>query len=35
MHLEESGFLTDEHQQQNMGGWDAELGELMDLLSGH
>ncbi len=32
LHLRESGFLTDLHHQQNTGGWDEELGELVDLL---
>lgn len=32
LHLFESGFLTDLHLGQNQNGWDAELGELVDLL---
>ena len=32
LHLRESGFLTDLHHQQNDGGWDEELGELVTLL---
>jgi len=32
LHLFESGFLTDLHHGQNTEGWDAELGELVDLL---
>ena len=34
LHLRESGFLTDVHQEQNRGGWEEELGELMELLEG-
>ena len=34
LHLRESGFLTDKHQGENDGGWDAELGELVGLLAG-
>lgn len=34
LHLRESGFLTDLHQQENTGGWDEELGELARLLGG-
>lgn len=32
LYLRESGFLTDLHHQQNDGGWDEELGELVTLL---
>lgn len=32
LHLLESGFLTDLHHGENQEGWDAELGELADLL---
>ena len=32
LHLKESGFLTDKHHQENTGGWDSELGELVDFL---
>ena len=35
LHLKESGFLTDKHHRENTGGWDAELGELVELLSSH
>ncbi len=35
LHLRETGFLTDLHQGQNDEGWDAELGELSDLLARH
>ena len=31
--LKETGFLTDEHYRENDGGWDSELGELVELLS--
>ena len=33
LYLRESGFLTDLHHQQNDGGWDEELGELVQLLA--
>jgi uncharacterized protein YndB with AHSA1/START domain len=32
LHLKETGFLTDKHHQDNTGGWDEELGELVQLL---
>lgn len=32
LHLRETGFLTDLHRGQNDEGWDAELGELSELL---
>lgn len=32
LHLRETGFMTDRHQGQNDEGWDAELGELEELL---
>ena len=32
LRLRESGFLTDLHHQQNTGGWDEELAELVELL---
>ena len=32
LHLRETGFRTDLHQGQNDEGWDAELGELKELL---
>jgi len=32
LYLRESGFLTDLHHQQNTGGWDEELAELVTLL---
>ena len=32
LHLRESGFLTDLHHQENNGGWDKELAELVQLL---
>ena len=34
LHLRETGFLTDLHRGQNDEGWDAELGELSELLGG-
>ncbi|MXX55805.1 MAG: hypothetical protein F4205_18225 [Gemmatimonadetes bacterium] len=34
LHLRETGFRTDLHRGQNDEGWDAELGELSDLLAG-
>lgn len=34
LHLRETGFRTDLHRGQNDEGWDAELGELSELLSG-
>ena len=34
LHLVESGFLTDLHQEQNRGGWEEELAELLELLGG-
>lgn len=34
LHLRESGFLTDLHREQNTGGWDEELGQLVELLEG-
>lgn len=34
LYLRETGFLTDEHFGQNQGGWDEELGELVELLAG-
>ena len=33
LYLRESGFLTDRDRQQNDGGWDEELGELVELLA--
>ena len=33
LRLRESGFLTDDHHQQNTEGWDEELAELVDLVS--
>lgn len=33
LHLRETGFLTDLHRGQNDEGWDAELGELSELLA--
>ena len=33
LRLRETGFLTDLHQGQNDEGWDAELGELSELLA--
>jgi len=33
LRLRESGFLTDKHQGENDGGWNAELGELVMFLS--
>lgn len=33
LHLRETGFLTDLHRGQNDEGWDAELGELSELLT--
>ena len=35
LHLRETGFLTDLHREQNDDGWDAELGELAELLARH
>ncbi len=32
LHLRETGFLTNLHRGQNDEGWDAELGELSELL---
>jgi len=32
LRLRETGFLTDLHHQQNTGGWDEELGGLVQLL---
>lgn len=29
LRLVESGFATDEHRKENVGGWDAELAELV------
>jgi hypothetical protein len=34
LHLCESGFVRPEDQEGNSKGWDAELGELVELLSG-
>lgn len=34
LHLRESGFLTDVHQEQNREGWEEELAELKQLLDG-
>lgn len=34
LHLLETGFRTDLHRGQNDEGWDAELGELGQLLRG-
>ena len=34
LHLRETGFRTELHRGQNDEGWDAELGELSDLLAG-
>ncbi|MFC1662209.1 SRPBCC domain-containing protein [Gemmatimonadota bacterium] len=34
LELTETGFLTDHHRDENDGGWDAELGELVTLLEG-
>ncbi len=34
LHLCESGFVRPEDQEGNSKGWDAELGELAELLSG-
>ncbi|MYB06400.1 MAG: hypothetical protein F4Y24_08605 [Gemmatimonadetes bacterium] len=34
LRLRETGFLTDLHRGQNDEGWDAELGELSELLGG-
>ena len=33
LYLRESGFLTDSSRQENDGGWDQELGELVELLA--
>lgn len=33
LRLRETGFLTDLHRGQNDEGWDAELGELSELLA--
>lgn len=33
LHLRESGFLTREAREQNDGGWDQELGELVEHLA--
>lgn len=33
LHLRESGFLTREARAQNDGGWDHELGELIEYLA--
>lgn len=33
LHLRETGFLTELHRGQNDEGWDAELGELSELLA--
>jgi uncharacterized protein YndB with AHSA1/START domain len=30
--LKESGFATEESRQENVGGWEHELGELVELL---
>lgn len=32
LRLVESGFVQDEHRQENSGGWDAELADLVALL---
>jgi len=32
LELRESGFLTEKHRQENTGGWEHELGELVDYL---
>ena len=32
LHLRESGFLTDKHHEENTGGWEEELSELVTLL---
>jgi uncharacterized protein YndB with AHSA1/START domain len=32
LRLRESGFLTDEHRQENVGGWKKELGDLEEFL---
>ena len=34
LHLCESGFVRSEDREGNSKGWDAELGELVQLLSG-
>jgi uncharacterized protein YndB with AHSA1/START domain len=34
LHLCESGFVRPEDQEGNSKGWDAELGELVELLAG-
>ena len=34
LHLTESGFLTEEAREQNVGGWKHELGELVAYLAG-
>ena len=33
LRLRETGFRTDLHHRQNTEGWDAELAELVELLS--
>ena len=33
LHLRESGFPSDERRQQNDGGWDEELAELVELVT--
>ena len=32
LHLRESGFKSEAYRDDNDGGWDAELGELLELL---
>jgi uncharacterized protein YndB with AHSA1/START domain len=34
LRLRESGFLTDNHHQENTEGWDKELAELVELVEG-
>ncbi len=34
LELRESGFSSEKRYQENPGGWDAELGELVELLEG-
>jgi len=34
LELRESGFRTESAYKDNQGGWDAELGELLELLEG-